>query len=165
MYGDYSNWFNINGYVNTLQIADQSKTYAPLVQDVYRESFILGGIFWTWPMDRLSFDARLMGGLAFSSLPEINYGANWDPAYGQYDYWWDTPASSSVGFGFDMGVDLRYKLRRTSIMFGMDYIYGGATVNAYQRYDSPTTTTYTRIYGGVPITEISFNLGLAYEIK
>lgn len=169
MYGDYNNLFDINSFAYTQQLADQSKAYAPILQDSYNESFILAGLFWTWPVHRLSFDARLMGGIAICHLPEVTWGAQgaYDPTISTYDtYQWDTYPSSSVGFAYDIGADIRYKLRRTSIMLGIDYTGANPNVNTTQQYTDPYGNMYySRISGGVPMSLICVNLGLAYEIR
>jgi hypothetical protein len=168
MYGNYNNPFDINSYVNNIQVSDQNKSYGPVLQDSYNESFIMGGLFWTWPVQRLSFDARAMVGVAICNLPEVTYGAQqYDPTLGGYDqYQWDYAPSSTTAFAYDLGGDIRYRVRRASIMFGVDFIHANPMINTTLDYtDQNNVDWYSHVSGGVSISDIVFNLGIAYQIN
>jgi hypothetical protein len=167
MYGYYANDFDLNSYVNTLQIADQSKSYAGITSGTYAENFIMVGGFITYPINRLSFDFKLMGGFAFCALPEVDYGANYNPATGLYDYEWDNYASRSTSFAFSFGADLRYRFRRSSLLLGVDYIGADPIINSTQQYADPNNIyyVYNHLGGGLPISVVSVNLGIAYDIR
>lgn len=166
MYGYYANDFDLNSYVNTQQMSDQGKSYGPLTGGTYTENFIMAGFYATYPVNRLSFDFKLMGGFAFCGLPEVDYGANYNPTGNYYDYEWDNYASRGVSFAFSLGADLRYRFRRSSLLLGVDYISADPIVNSTQRYVDPLGNyTYTHIGGGLPISVISANIGIAYDIR
>src|SRR6185312_2516396 len=73
MYSYNWNKYDINGYVSNIQFSDQSNTYNPVSDDSYRESMIMGGLFATIPIQRLSIDFRAMGDVAMCTLPEVAY--------------------------------------------------------------------------------------------
>ena len=64
------------------------------------------------------------------------------------------------------GGDIRYKLRRISIMFDVDYLAADPIVNSQQQYiDQNGNISYYRVNGGVPISLMNYSLGFAYEIR
>jgi len=167
-FGSFSNLFDIDSYVSNVAATDPSKSYQPLYQDQYYESVFLAGLFATFPISHLSIDFRLMGGVALCTLPEVDYGASqYDAVAAGYDtYEWDTYPSKSVALAFGAGADLRYKFRRLSLMLGVDFATANPHVNTEQQYTDPNGDyTYNSIGGNVPISILSFNLGLAFEIK
>jgi hypothetical protein len=168
MFGSCDNSFDINTYVSNVSMSDQSKSYTPLIQDDYNENFIMAGLFATIPLYRLSIDFRLMGGIAFCYLPEVDYGASeYDPLVAGYDnYEWDTYSSRSTSFAYGFGADLRYRIRRFSVMFGVNYIATNPVVSTEQQYTDPNGDyTYTHVGGSIPISIVSANIGLAYQIR
>jgi hypothetical protein len=167
MYSGCSNWFDINTYVNNLQLADQTRQYQGLVQDSYGESFILGGLFATYPIHRiLSLDFRLTGGVALCSLPQLDYEASPTSSTAVTNFEWNTSGSSSASFAYDIGGDLRFKLRRISLILGVDYLAANPMVNSIQQYtDQNGNMTLNRVSGSVPISMMSYSLGLGYEIR
>ena len=166
MYNYSWNPQDINGYVGNIQYTDQSNTYYPISQDAYRESFIMGGLFATIPIQRLSIDFRLMGGVAICSLPEIDYGENSTSVTASQDFEWDTYSSTSSSFATDIGAGLRFRLRRTVLMAGMDYIYADPMVSTTQHYtDQYGNSTYTHVGGTIPISMVSYSLGIGYVLR
>jgi hypothetical protein len=168
MFGNYLNAFDINTYVSNVAATDPGKSYQSFLQDFYDESLIMGGLFATIPIDRLSIDFRLVGGVAFCSLPEIDYGASrYDGLIGGYDnYEWDTYASRSTSFAYAMGTDIRYRIHRVSLMLGVDYVAAMPQINTQQQYIDPNgNSTYTPVGGNLPISILSANIGFAYEIR
>ena len=166
MYGGYNNAFDINTYVSSLQMNDRSNSYSGLVQDAYNESFIMGGYFWTWPVQRLSFDARIMGGVALCTLPEVAYEVDVPVTGGYAVNTYDIASSSAASFAFDIGGDIRYKLRRTSIMFGIDYTHANPSASTTEQYEDPNYNySYSHVSGSMPISVFCFNLGIAYQIR
>ncbi len=168
MFGNYLNAFDMNTYVSNVAATDATKSYQPLFQDSYDASLILGGLFATIPIDRLSIDFRLLGGLAFCYLPEIDYGASeYDQVTLSYnDYEWDTFASRSTSFAYSVGADIRYRIHRVSLMLGVDYTAATPTINTQREYIDPNgNSTYTPIGGNLQISILSANIGFAYEIR
>jgi hypothetical protein len=166
MYNYAWNFHDINTYVDNIQMSDQSNTYFPNGQDSYRESFILGGLFATIPVDRVSFDFRLMGGLAICGLPEVDYGANATSPTASQDFEWDTYNSTATSFATDMGVNIRFRIHRTSIMAGVDYLYADPMVNTTLQYtDQYGSSTYTHVGGMLPISIMSYSLGIGYQFR
>ncbi|HWY99327.1 MAG TPA: hypothetical protein VNY36_09585 [Bacteroidia bacterium] len=165
MYGSYANSFDINTYVTNMQLTDQSKSYAPITGDIYSEGFLMAGIFATYPVQRFSFDFKLMGGVAFCHLPEVDYGADYNTA-GYYNYEWDNAASRTTGFAYNLGADMRYRFRRASLMIGVDYVGANPAINSVQTYIDPNgVASYTRLGGSIPISVVSANIGVAYDIR
>ncbi len=169
MYSACSNPFDLNTFVSNVQYADQSNTYYIPSQagyGTYDESFIMGGLFATIPIQRLSFDFRLMGGVAICSLPEVTYAAYATSNTANNDFLWDIASSSATGFAFDIGAGIRYKLRRISIMAGIDFINADPMISTNKEYiDQFGNNSYTHISGNLPISITSFSLGLGYEIR
>jgi hypothetical protein len=166
MYNYAWNPHDINTYVDNIQMADQSNRYMPLGQDVYRESFILGGLFATIPVQRVSFDFRLMGGLAICGLPEVDYGADATSLTASQNFEWDTYNSTSTAFATDMGVNIRFRIHRTSIMAGIDYLYADPMVSTTQQYTNQYgSSTYSHIGGMLPISIMSYSLGIGYQFR
>lgn len=164
MYNYAWNAFDIDNYVSNIQISDQNNSYAPLGQDFYTENFILAGLFATIPIQRLSFDFRLMGGVAICGLPEIDYGEEANSVTATQNFEWDTYSSTSTAFATDMGFNLRYRIYRTSIMAGIDYLYSDPMVRTTQYYtDQYGNSTYTHIGGSSPISLISYSIGIGYQ--
>ncbi len=165
MYGSYANAFDANSYVANMQLNDQTKNYAPITGGIYNEGFLMAGLFVTYPVHRFSFDFKLLGGFAFCNLPEVDYGADYNTA-GYYNYEWDNAASRTTGFAYGLGADMRYRFRRASLMIGVDYVGADPVINSEQTYTDPNgNITYTRLGGSIPISVISANIGVAYDIR
>lgn len=166
MYNYAWNPYDINTYVDNVQIGDQSNTYVPLRQDGYSESFILGGLFATIPVQRLSFDFRLMGGLAICGLPEVDYGEYANSVTATQNFEWDTYPSTSTSFASDLGMNIRFRIFRTSIMAGIDYLYADPMVSTTQRYtDQYSNSYYSHLGGSVPISIMSYSIGIGYQFR
>jgi len=166
MYNYAWNFHDINTYVDNVQMSDQSNTYFPNGQDSYRESFILAGLFATIPVDRVSFDFRLMGGLAICGLPEVDYGADATSVTASQNFEWDTYSSTATSFASDLGMNIRFRIHRTSIMAGIDYLYADPMVNTTQQYtDQYGNSTYTHVGGMLPISIMSYSLGIGYQFR
>jgi hypothetical protein len=166
MYGFYDNAFDINTYVDNVQISDQSTTYSPLIQDSYRENIFMGGLFATIPVDRASFDFRALGGIAICALPEVAYQANATLLAATNNFEWDTYSSISSSFAFDLGAGFRYKFRVCSLMAGIDYLSASPMVNTTQQYtDQYGNTSYTHIGGAISISMMTYSLGIGYEFR
>jgi hypothetical protein len=175
MYKGTSNPFDINGYMNNVQYSDPSKNYYiptdqygnPYDQGMtYDNSFIMAGLFATYPIQRLSIDFRLMGGVAICSLPELAYAANATSPTATNDFSWDISGSNTSGFAFGVGADLRYKFRRVSLMLGVDFLTADPNISTNETYvDQDGTTTYSRVGGGLPISLMSYSIGIGYTIR
>jgi len=164
MYNYAWNFQDINTYVDNIQMTDQNNTYMPLGQDAYRESFILGGLFATIPVQRVSFDFRLMGGLAICRLPEVDYGADATSVTATQNFEWDTYSSVATSFASDLGMNIRFRIFRTSIMAGIDYLYADPMVNTTQQYtDQFGNSSYSHVGGMLPISIISYSIGIGYQ--
>jgi len=166
MYNYAWNFHDINTYVDNVQVTDQSNTYMALGQDIYRENFILGGLFATIPLQRVSFDFRLMGGLAICDLPEIDYGEDATSPTASQNFEWDTYSSTSTSFASDLGMNIRFRIHRTSIMAGVDYLYADPMVSTTQRYtDQYGNSTYSHVGGMLPISIMSYSIGIGYQFR
>ena len=164
MYNYAYNVYDINSYVNNVQVTDQNNSYVALQNDGYSESFILGGLYATIPIQRLSFDFRLMGGVAVCGLPESDYGAYATSPVASNNFEWDTYSSTSSAFAFDLGGGIRYRFWRTSIMAGIDYMTTNPMASTTQQYtDQFGNVTYTHIGNTVPISLLTFSIGIGYS--
>jgi hypothetical protein len=164
MYNYALNPYDINTYVDNVQMTDQNNTYTPVAQDAYRESFILGGLFATIPIQRVSLDFRLMGGLAICGLPEVDYTEDATSVTASQNFEWDTYSSTSTSFATDMGVNIRFRINRTSIMAGVDYLHADPMVSTTQQYtDQYGNSTYSHIGGMLPISIMSYSIGIGYQ--
>jgi len=175
MYKGVSNQFDYNNYENNIQYSDPGKTYyIPTDQygnnaDAgisYDESFIMAGLFATYPIQRLSFDFRLMGGVAICSLPEVVYAAYATSPTAPDDFSWDISASSTGSFAFGAGADLRYKFRRVSLMLGVDFLTTDPIVSTNETYvDQSGSTSQSHLGGNLPISIMSYSIGIGYTIR
>ncbi|MGP8216636.1 MAG: hypothetical protein ACLQQ4_13810 [Bacteroidia bacterium] len=165
MYGSFWNYFDMNSYISNIEASDPGKFYSAINQDEYDETVLTGGFFATYPLHRLSLDFRLMGGVAFCYLPGVNYGAN-PNMDGYYTYEWNTYSSHSTSFAWDIGGDLRYRIRMMSLMLGIDLMKANPIINTTQQYnDLGGSNYYTHLSGNIPVSLISLNFGIAYRIK
>ncbi len=175
MYKGVSNQFDYNSYENNIQYSDPSKTYyIPYDQYgnnadqgiSYDESFIMVGLFATYPIQRLSFDFRLMGGVAICSLPEVVYAAHATSLTAPDDFSWDISASSTSSFAFGAGADLRYKFRRVSLMLGVDFLTADPLISTNETYvDQSGSTSQSRLGGNLPISLMSYSIGIGYTVR
>ncbi|HTA82200.1 MAG TPA: hypothetical protein VK783_04685 [Bacteroidia bacterium] len=175
MYSAYNNPFDVDGYINNVQYSNPGYNYY-IPTDYYgnpydagasySESFIMAGLFATLPVQRLSFDFRLMGGVAICSLPEITYAASATSAAATNDFLWDIAGSSTTGFAVDIGAGIRYQFRRAAIMFGIDFMSADPMISTTQTYtDQYGTNTFSHIGGNLPISLMSYSIGIGYPIR
>lgn len=164
-----ANPFDIGTYTGNLAVTDPYKSYdGGDVNDVYSTSFIMGGLFLTLPVQRLSIDFKLLGGIAICSTPEVAYSAEQQNAVTNNTdvYSWDIAASNSVSFAYGLGADLRYKFRRSSLIVGVDFLSTDVTVNSEEQYTDPNNYYYNTHVGGViPVSMVNAYIGVAYDIR
>ena len=168
-YSGCSNPFDIGSYTNNVAAYDQSRQYdAGDVTDAYSTSFIMAGLYLTYPIQRLSIDFKLMGGVALTYLPEVAYtGQEYNALTTNYDqYSWDIASSNSSSFAYGLGIDLRYKFRRASLLLGVDYLATQAPVNSQEQYTDPNNNQfYNHVGGSIPVSVVNAYIGVAYEIR
>ncbi len=164
MYSYYYNAYDINTYVDNIQVSDQTNSYYPLRRDGYSENMIMGGLYVTIPAKRLSLDFRVLGGVALCALPEVDYGAEATSLTATNDFEWDTYHSNSSAFAFDVGGGLRYRFWRTTLMAGVDFVTTSVMANTTQQYtDQYGNASYTHISNTVPISLMSYSIGIGYS--
>lgn len=171
MYGSYDNEYDLNTFSNNNYV---SPIYPD--QNDYSEGSIMGGLYVTYPViNRLSVDARLMGGVLLSSLPEQDI-AYQDVTGDIYQY--DIQPSNSTSFAFDAGIGLRFMVaefgrRKVCIMANVDYIYSSVSYNTeqieyYTPYaNNPTNITYQTNYsitGHLPVQLLNITFGIGYQL-
>lgn len=169
-YSSASNPFDINTYNDNLAETDLSKNYRDgVVSDEYSSSFIMVGLFATIPIQRLSFDFKLMGGIALCYTPEVGFSADGpDPTIPtQTDvYTWDISSSNNASLAFGVGADLRYKIRRASLLLGVDFLTTTVNINSQEQYTDPYNYNYyTHVGGSVTISVVNPYIGVAYDIR
>ena len=168
-YSSASNPFDISTYTNNVAQYDQSREYdGGDINDAYSTSFIMAGLFLTYPVQRLSIDFKLMGGVALTYIPEVAYsGQEYNSVTTYYDqYSWDIASSNSASFAYGLGVDLRYKFRRASLMLGVDYLGTQAPVHSQEQYTDPNNNQfYNNVSGSIPISVVNAYIGVAYDIR
>jgi len=164
MFGSYDNEYDLNNYVNALSNSNVNYnaystspiTYyqAAASQNSYDESSIMGGLYVTFPIGRLSIDGRLMAGALLCSLPEQNVDA-YDAAGDALQY--DVEPSNSTSIAFDAGLGIRFMLaefgrRKLCIMANADFLYSNVSYNTQQDVSVLPTTPPTGYPAGVPIS-------------
>ena len=171
MYGNYNNGYDLNTFCN-------NNGFIPAPADnEYSEQAIMGGLFFTYPIGRLSLDGRAMIGALLCSFPEQDYYAE-DAASNEYQL--DLQSSNSTGLAYDVGVGVRYlivKLGRRPLcaMVNVDYLYSTPSYNTQQiEYETPAANnpngiTYQLVpnltYSGhLPIQLLNVTFGLGYQL-
>jgi len=171
MFGSYDNQYDLNTFSNNNQV---SPVYPD--QNDYSESSIMGGLFITYPLiGKLSADARLMGGVLLSSLPEQDIAYE-DITGDQYQY--DLQPSNSTSFAFDAGIGLRLMIaefgrRKICVMANVDYLYSSVSYNTeqieyYTPYaNNPNNITFQTNYsvsGHLPVQLLNITFGIGYQL-
>jgi hypothetical protein len=178
MYGNYTNGYDLDTYVNNLNNSNPNLLYQSVYpdNDIYSESSLMGGLFITVPVGRFSFDARIMGGVLFCSLPEQDYATQ--DAQGNINQY-DIESSTCSGFAFDAGLGIRYLIvkfsnRQLCAMVNLDYLYSNPNYSTVQdiyqtpALNNPNNTTYQispspPVSGHLPISLLNISLGLGYQ--
>jgi len=195
MCSGFINSFDNISYVYNISKANQNNNgistkygVIPGTHPYYTGSFIMGGLFATYPVNIFSFDFRAMGGAMIAHLPPIYYTATAE-AEGGY-FWmdsWSVPASTATSFAYDFGVDFRvnplnkyiyhkyHRERAMSLILGIDYIAANLKVNTTQEitnsgtnsYANPiaTFTTNTPITRISPISMLTISIGAALSFR
>ena len=196
MCSGFINAFDINSYVNKIQSNDVSKingittTYEviPGTHPDYTGTFIMSGLFATYPVNIFSFDFRAMGGLMISHLPPIHYTATAEAAGGYF--WmdsWSIPASTATSFAYDFGVDFRvnplnkyvyhkyHSERAMALILGIDYISASPRVNTTQESTFSGMNSYYNTYANYtnkttvvrsfPISMLTISIGAALSFR
>jgi hypothetical protein len=178
MFGSYNNEYDLNNYINYLSNSSTSNAYGPVtegVNNVYSESSILGGLFVTIPIGRLSIDGRLMAGALLNSLPEQAYGKQ-DTAGNVSVY--DLQTSYPTSLAFDVGIGVRcliakFGRRQVCAMVNVDYLYSNVSYNTTQEEDDTpynsnpnnqvTYIYYNQVSGHLPISLFNITFGIGYQ--
>jgi hypothetical protein len=174
MLGSENNNYDINTYANNMS----SFALPPNTdQSTYSESSILGGLYVTYPIGRLSIDGRAMLGALLCALPEQNYGF-FDQSGNSWDY--DLQPSNSTSLAFDLGIGARFMIaefsrRKLCLMVNVDYLYSSVSYNTqqyqYETYASGpnmgTTVQYVpspTFSGSFPLELLNVTFGIGYQL-
>jgi|GEM_PF-778965 len=187
MFGSYSNQYDINSYANSLNASPinyNAYSNSPIIayqsgggQNTYDESSIMGGLFATYPIGRLSLDGRLMLGALLCNLPEQYITAeDADGDYLQYD----VEASNSTSLAFDVGVGARFLIaqlgrRKLCVMVNADYLYSNVSYSTQQDlYVTPSSGSNAgylvqlvpspQMSGKLPISLLNITFGIGYQL-
>jgi hypothetical protein len=180
MFGSYTNEYDLNNYVNYLSNSNpypNGVAYGSVsggINNIYSESSILGGLYVTYPIGRLSIDGRFMVGALLNSLPEQAYGKI-DSAGNQTVY--DLQTSYPSSFAVDAGIGIRCLIaklgrRQLCAMVNIDYLYSKVSYTTTQIVDytpyanNPSGNyyeTYNTISGHLPISLMNITFGLGYQ--
>jgi len=178
MFGNYGNSYDLDTYVNNLNYANTNTLSEAVYPDnnFYSATSIMGGLYFTYPIGRLSIDGRLMIGALLCSLPEQDYASE-DAAGNIFQY--DLQSSNTTGLAGDVGIGLRYLILRLArrplcAMINVDYLLSNPTYNTEQIvYETPATNNpYGQTYqlvpsptasGHLPISLLTISLGLGYQ--
>ncbi|HTA83333.1 MAG TPA: hypothetical protein VK783_10380 [Bacteroidia bacterium] len=164
MYNYSSNLFDVNDYVNNIQMGDASTNYAPVLQDAYDENFFLAGLYATIPVNPFAIDFRLMGGPAVCDLPEVVYSAEATSPTATQNFVWHIAGSTSTSFATDAGITIRYKVGLFSLLGGIDYLWTDPMVSTTERYtDQYGNVTYSHVGGSSPISFLNYSLGFGFQ--
>jgi hypothetical protein len=167
IFGNYANPFNGSKYANNVGLSDEAHTYTPTVQDEYINSVAMAGLLYTIPIHKISFDFRLLGGIAFYSFPEVGYAAyQYNAVTGGTDYYtWDIATSNSAALAGDFGAGISYNYRSVAVMLNADYLYSDPQFNTTERVTSPNgNPSYMNLNGNIKVSPVSYTLGLGYQI-
>lgn len=167
MYAGYANIFDINAYASNVIKSDPYNTYYDFSNDDYSESAIMAGVFYTWPVHRISFDLRAMGGIMIGNLPGITYYAYATDPLASNDFQWDYASSRSIGLGYDVGGDIRVRLNRSfCISLNADYVGASLPYSTYNTYtDQYGYQTINSVTGNIPVELFNISLGLGYQFR
>jgi hypothetical protein len=194
MLGQCLNQFDINTFgtnfynnpSNLSQIlpstAALSSPYLNSNNPVYNETHLMTGLFFTYPIQRFSFDLRALIGVMFINLPSVSvqYGA--DPygsdATDEFDL---VPNhSNTVAFAYDLGAGIRYLVPffrgNTCIMLNADILQASTSYNVTEthtqwgpasatNYGAPTLVTQTSMSGSQPISLFTLSLGIGWQFE
>ncbi len=180
LFGSYSNQYDLNNYVNYLSNSNpypNAVAYGNVsggINNIYSESSILGGLYVTYPIGRLSIDGRVMIGALLNSLPEQAYGKV-DSAGNQTVY--DLQTSYPASFAIDAGIGIRCLLakigrRQLCAMVNIDYLYSKVSYTTTQVVDytpfanNPYSNYYetdNSVSGHLPISLMNITFGLGYQ--
>ena len=196
MCSGFINSFDNISYVYNIQASNPNKnngistTYEviPGTHPYYIGSFILGGLFATYPISIFSFDFRAMGGVMIARLPPIFYSATAEAAGGYF--WldsWSIPSSTSSSFAYDLGINFRvnpinkyvyhkyHRERAMALVLGIDFISANPTVNTTLESKNSGTNSYsssytsysndTHIVRNSPISMLNISVGVAYSFR
>jgi hypothetical protein len=178
MFGSSSNNYDINSFVNYRNNSDLYNYYqaGPGSNNVYQQSSIMGGLYVTYPLGRLSIDGRVMIGALLNSLPEQYYGKV-DTGGNQTTY--DLPTTYPTSFAIDAGIGIRYLIakfgrRQLCAMINVDYLYSNVAYNANEVVDyTPYTVnpsnaityeSYPTASGNLTISLLNITFGLGYQL-
>jgi hypothetical protein len=187
MFGSYNNEYDLNSYVNSLSASSinynvysasaiTGYSTAPSAND-YSESSILGGLFFTYPIGRLSLDGRAMLGVLLSGLPEQDIYAI-DAANDELQY--DVESSNSTSLAFDVGIGARFMIaqfgrRKLCVMVNLDYLYSNVSYSTQQDlYVVPASGANAgyqvsliptpAVSGSFPIQMLNVTFGIGYQL-
>jgi hypothetical protein len=167
MFGSFNNSFDIDYYVNSLQLQDQSKTYYPVSTGYYSATALMPGVFACFPIGRFSFDVRGLAGLLVGYFPAISYAAiGYNAALQESgNNSWNISSSQSAAVGYDVGAGLRYKLSRISILANCDFLYSMPKVYATEQYTDPENNIHSGTLDyKTDVTLMLYTIGVAYNI-
>lgn len=167
MYAGYANIYDMNSFMSNVAKSDPYNTYYGVYNEDYSERAYMAGVFYTWPVHRVSFDLRLMGGFMVGNLPEITYSAKATDLLASNDFQWDYASSRSIGFGYDIGGDIRVRLRRNfCISLNADYTGASLPLSTYNTYtDQYGNQTISSVTGAIPVELFNVSLGLGYQFR
>ena len=173
--GQYTNPFDVASFLNNQvqsgQIPSGSYQYN---QDNFSFTALMVGGFYTWPMHRFSFDARVLVGALFTYMPDVAFQqVATVPVQGtiystqvvtdNYEY----PSSTKVLPGFNAGLGLRYSMNRSRcISLHVDYagVVAGNYSTSLQHTDySNNAYTSIPVSGPVSWSNLSISIGLGFE--
>ena len=168
MFGSNINPFNENKYAANVQQTDEARSYTATLQDNYLTSNVLVGLFYTIPVNKISFDFKALFGVGLCRFPEVGYSAyQYDPTLGTTSaYTWDIASSTSSALAYDLGVGIRYNIGDYwAIMANADYLYANPKYRTNIQYTDPVgNNSYTNISGNIPMSQLCFTIGFGYQI-
>jgi len=174
MFGSYDNTYDVTSFASNNQVYSLPTQTG---QTDYSESSIMGGLYVTYPIGRLSIDGRLMGGILLCTLPEQSVGYN-DQA--NNSWYLDTQPVNQNAFAVDAGIGARFLIaelgrRKLCLMANIDYLYSNVSYNTqqyvYETYASGvnagTTVQYVpspTVSGHLPIQLMNITFGIGYQL-
>jgi hypothetical protein len=149
---------------------------------VYNETHLMAGLFYTYPVQRFSFDLRALIGVIFINLPSVSITVGPDPyasdATDEFDLF--PNHSNTVAFAYDLGAGIRYLVPffrgNTCIMLNADILQAStpyAVTETHTQWIPPATPTgYTTVVstqssssGTQSISLFTISLGIGWQFE
>jgi len=157
-----SNGFDIGKYL-ALNTPNVTSTVTSLSYGSFTQFSPMIGISFRHSFGKLAFEARLLGGKEFITLPNSGIDVKDPPT--QPEFTWRQEYITNPGFDWDAGIGLSYFVcKGLSAMFNIDFLNGSATYGLTQSKDYINGVNYSYTSSSTAaVAFVSSTLGLCYN--